>query len=423
MNRPVQKKIKVSSVKEAVLEPNLPETLSSVLNQSAAIGSTRTLYFHTGTYKTGSTALQAYLCANKELLGEAGIIYEFPPGTDQSMGNGQYFYSQLYERNMSDAQLEELLEFYLGGRTTAICSSENFTRFRYQEWQQVIDACQRLLVQVKVVTFVRDIGPYYFSFHGQLIKGGENHTSFSEFCKRDQYYPVLDSMKCLLDIFGRESMSVIHYESVTDHMDTAFMEAVGLAPENYDSSPLKITVNRSLTEYEQEILSRINEATGRQYSLELSDMLMRKHPHLQPLKHINKDIIEILLARHAVDVDWLNQTFFDDKEVVKISGEALSNTSNDGLSVGDQQVIDHDVANWCIAKLQSVQDKSIEYVADRLCAIDWGNAGNPVVPSNFDPIAYLLLNLDVLKAGKPPYEHFIVSGQHENGRKWEWTNQ
>jgi hypothetical protein len=413
-------KIKIPSSDKVMFESNLPKNLPSALNQS--MGSSRTLYFHTGTHKTGSSALQAYLCANKQLISKTDTSYEFPSGTEQTMGNGQYFYDQLYERNMSDSQLEELLEVYLGGRKTAICSSEDFTRFRYREWRQVIDACQRLLVQVKVVTFVRDIGPYYFSIYGQLIKGGEYFTSFLEFCGRDQYGPSVNSIKCLIDLVGRESMSVIHYESVSAAMDIAFMKAVELTPEHFDSSPLKIRINRSLTEYELEILSHINESCGRQYSLELSKLLMERHPHLKPVKHLETDIIAMLNERHTADVKWLNHTFFEGKEVVKISGDAINNTPN-GLSAKEIQAIDHDVANWCISKLQSAQSESIKYASVQLHAIDWKNAGNPVIPNNFDPIAYLLLNPDVLKAGMPPYEHFIISGQYENGRVWKWPNQ
>lgn len=388
---------------------------------SQAADSVRTLYFHTGTHKTGSTALQAYLAANKTQLAESGVSYEFPEGMEQTMGNGQYFYNQIYDRQMSAIQLDALLEFYLSGRSTAICSSEDFTRLRCQEWQQVKDACQRLEINVKFVTFIRDIAPYYYSLYGQFIKGGEIYASFDEFCMRDQYFPVLDSLKCLSDLFGQKAMSVIHYESVMGHLDSAFMPAIGLFFDQYDNSTLKQTVNRSLNEYEQEILTLVNATSGRQYSLELADFLMRQRPNLKPTKHIDADMISMLTARHGADIEGLNQTFFGGGEVVKIS----SNVSQNGnaLSVDDRQAIDRDVAIWCISKLQSVQDNSIRYVADRLRSVDWKNAGNPAIPDNFDPLAYLLSNPDVLKAGVQPYEHFIGSGRYEDGRRWEWMSQ
>lgn len=387
-----------------------------------SLGAVRTLYFHTGTHKTGSTALQAYLAANATLLGEAGVGYKFWPGTYQSMGNGQHLFAQMSSRTISDSRLEELLGFYLADRTVAICSSEDFTRFTPQEWKQVKEACQRLNVQARFVTFVRDVGPYYFSLYGQLIKAGEIHTSFEDYCKSDQYFPVLDSLKCLLEQFGRESMSIVHYESAIDHMDSVFMAAVGHSAEQYDSSLLQQPVNRSLTEYEQEILVRINGETGQAYSLELSVHLMNKRPHLKPSKQFNPDLVEILRSRHATDIAWINQTFFGGREVVKISGNTSGNSVGNALSDHDKQAIDRDVANWCISKFQSVQDGSIKFVADRLSKIDWQNASDPVVPEDFDPIAYSLLNPDLFKAGVPPYQHFITSGKNEHGRKWKWPN-
>jgi hypothetical protein len=75
-----------------------------------------------------------------------------------------------------------------------------------------------------------------------------------------------------------------------------------------------------------------------------------------------------------------------------------------------------------MSKLESAQAAGAAFIATRLAAIDWRNIGNPAIPGDFDPIAYLLLNLDVLKAGAPPCEHYINSGQHE-GRRWRWESR
>lgn len=385
-------------------------------------GISRTLYFHTGTHKTGSTALQAYLATNKAILHEVGVSYEHPAGTYQTMGNGQHLYEKVYEHCINENQLVELLEFYFSGRQKAICSSEDFSRFKLKDWQKVKDVCQRLHVQVKFVTFVRDISSYYFSLHGQLIKSGVISVAFDEFCKHNQLSPVLDSLKCLLSLFGRESMFVIHYESAINILDKYFMSAIGLNPVHFDRSPLGNRINRSLIEYEQEIMSRITNATGQQYSYELSDLLMTQRPHLIPAKQINEKTIAKLSSRHAVDVEWLNQTFFDNHEVVKISKGAVGKFQQEELSPEDRQAIDRDLVNWCISKFQTVQQESIEYVAERLYAIDWVNASKSIVPEDFDPIAYLLLNADVLKSSLGPYEHFISSGQYE-GRRWKWASR
>lgn len=387
----------------------------AVLNTDA-VG--RTLYFHTGTHKTGSTALQAYLAANQQQAAALGVSYVFVDDADQTMGNGVYLFEQVHGRYLPDHQLDELLAFYFAGQATAVCSSEDFTRFTLQEWQQISHACQRLGVQARFVTFVRDIEPYYFSLHGQLLKSGESYSSFEEFCQHDQYFPILDSLKALLTVFGQPAMTVIHYESAIEQLDAAFWGVVGLPLGRFDNAYLKTTVNRSLTEYEETILSRVTEGSGRQYTLELSDFLLSQQPNLKPQKHFPPSVFGILNTRHAVDLHWLNQTFFSGSAVVKIHDQS-PDTADNSLTDAQRQAIDRDVAQWCLTKLKVVQDSSIDYIALRLLAIDWQNAGNADVPDDFDPIAYLVLNKDVLKAAVPPYQHFIESGRHEQ-RPWKW---
>jgi hypothetical protein len=388
-----------------------------------SVDALRTLYFHTGTYKTGSTALQAYLAANKKLLARAGISYELLSGANQSAANGRYLYEHLFLTEKPHRQLEDLLESYFAGRRAAICSSEDFTNFRLQEWQQVMETCSRLQVQVKIVTFIRNIAPYYHSTHGEDIKGGLDYSSFEEYCKHNRYSAVLDSLRCLLDVFGRESMSVIHYESVIHRMDRTFMEALELPPELCDPSPLKQRVNRSLVEYEREVLSLINKALGGQYSRELGNLLLRCRPNLKPARHIGPAIMNILTTRHCDDVRWINRSFFGGTSVLKINESETVSIVDTELQAEDRQAIDRDVTNWLVSKLEAAHEKSIEDVTSRLRAIDWKNAMNPAVPEDFDPVAYLLLNPDLLKVNVPPYEHFILHGRHEKSRRWKWPDR
>ncbi len=380
------------------------------------------IYFHTGTHKTGSTALQVYLATNVDRLRGVGITYDFQPGADKETGNGQLLYEALYDRRMPDQELDDLLSFYLGEKSVSICSSEDFTRFGKNEWMQIQDSAKRLGVTVRTITFVRDIAPYYVSLHGQMLKGGEVFSDIDEFCTRDQYFPVINSLRCMLEIFGRDAMSVIHYETAIDRLDSAFTSVLDVPCELFDRSVLDCNINRSLTSYEQEILTIFNEATGSQYSYEMSSLLMNKRPNLKDVKLVSQNIFNTLFGRHGSDIEWVNTTFFDTLSTLKVSEQLSSNKSVVGPDIHDRQAIDRDVINWAIKKLQSAQDASIEYVTSRLLAIDWHNSGDPRLPEDFDPIAYLLLNRDVLFAGAPPYEHFIVSGKNEQGRKWKWSN-
>lgn len=382
----------------------------------------RVLYFHTGTWKTGSTALQAYLYSNRSYLANLGISYEFRQGADHKEGNGRYLCRELFDRQLSHATLNTILEDYLAERRVGLCSSEDFTRFRKQEWEQVIDASHRLSVQVRTITYIRDVGPYYGSLHAQLFKAGQHYCDLEEFCMQDCYRTVMDSLKCLRDLIGREAMTVIHYDSAVDKIDSPLTAALGVGPSGFDRSMLAGRSNRSLSKYEMEILGDLIKRTGEQFAPDLAIRLLERHPDVKPATSLGSDIVELLTLRHEKDISWVNEQFFGGGNVVSTCHNSMDGVDCT-LSAEVKRAIDKDVVNWCISKLESAQEAGAAFIATRLAAIDWRNIGNPAIPIDFDPIAYLLLNLDVLKAGMPPCQHFITSGQHEKGRRWRWETR
>jgi hypothetical protein len=383
----------------------------------------RVLHFHTGTWKTGSTALQAHLESNKSQLAEAGISYEFRPDANHKDGNGRYLAQELFDRQLSHATLDSILEDYFADQKIAICSSEDFTRFRREEWEQILDASWRLACQVRTITYVRDVGPYYGSLHAQLFKAGQHYAGLQEFCAQDCYRTVLDSLRCLYELFGRESMTVIHYESEIDRIDAPFMADLDIDPDGFDRSMLTKRSNRSFSKYEMEALRNLIKRTGGQFAPELAILLLERRPDLEPDRMLDPNLIKQLELRHHKDLLWLNEVFFNGANVVRILADTRLHKPASELSAEDRRAIDADIVDWCISKLESAQEAGAAFIATRLAAIDWRNIGNPSIPGDFDPIAYLLLNLDVLKAGVPPCEHYINSGQHEKGRRWRWESR
>lgn len=381
----------------------------------------RTIWFHTGTYKTGSTALQYYLNLNQEALGKYGVSYSCSPTIEPSVGNGQELFQDLFGAKLSDDRLLEYLRFFLADREYGICSSEDFTRFGENEWDQIKYACSALGIKVKIITFVRNVAPYYWSLYGQVIKGGHVYESFDDFCKVNQFDLVMHSLKCMLKVFGRSNMLPLHYESVQKDIDIAFLSLLNIPIEFFDRTILKSAINRNLTDYEQEIISRLIKTTGRQYAYEMSKLLMEKRPNLRSTSGLNSRNVETIAKRHDEDVAFVNANFFEQKDVHKIhvsESEAAANC----LTPEIQRDIDRDVCNWLMEFLRSAQESSITYVAGQLLSIDWRNAGNSLVTPDFDPIAYLLQNPDILRAGVSPYEHFISSGRLETLRPLKWQN-
>jgi hypothetical protein len=383
----------------------------------------RVLYFHTGTWKTGSTALQAHLNHNRSRLGEAGISYEFPSLADPKAGNGGHLSQELFDRQLPQPTLVGILEDYFADRRIAVCSSEDFTKFRRDEWEQIRDASSRLASEVRTITYVRDVGSYYASMHAQSFKAGEHYCDLKEFSAEDCYRTVVDSLKCLHELFGPEAMTVAHYESVINGIDAPFMAALNIQPNDLDRAVLAKKSNRSFTQYEMEALRKIIKGTGRQYAEQLAIFLLERRPDLQSNSTLDFDLVEHLQARHHGDLSWLNRVFFEGGNVVQILADVSLGHANRTLSFESRQAIDGDILDWCISKLESAQEAGVAFIAKRLAAIDWRNIGNPALPGDFDPIAYLLLNLDVMKAGVPPCEHYLTSGQFEKGRRWRWLNR
>ena len=127
------------------------------------------------------------------------------------------------------------------------------------------------------------------------------------------------------------------------------------------------------------------------------------------------------MVRHNDDVEWLNKTFFNGKQIVEVSS---SNLSSESITAHERQSIDHLVMDWCIKKLgSSSPDDARKFILNRISAIDWGNSSNPAIPNDFDPVAYLINNFDLLNSGSLPYKHYIELGVNEKGRKYTLPNK
>jgi hypothetical protein len=383
-------------------------------------GLRRVLHFHTGTWKTGSTALQIFLDRNRPALAEAGVSYEFQPQADHNAGNGSHLRGRLLGLHLAPPLLAGMLEDHFAGRNSAICSSEGFTQFGASEWQQLIDVCGHLHIDIRVITYVRDIAPYYLSLHAQLFKSGEHHATIEEYSNIDCYRPVMNSLRCMHDMLGRSVMTVLHYESTMDRLEAPFLGALGIQAAGFDLSVLSQQLNRSLSQYEMDILRDLIEKTGVQLASNLAALLLERRPALKADRTADAALRQKLATRHAADRAWLNDVFFGGADIVKIDGTTAQAGRHDGLSASDRQAIDRDVANWCISQLGNAQEAGATFIANSLTHIDWKNIGHPALPADFDPIAYLLLNLDVLKSGARPCEHYLAHGRHNHARKWKW---
>jgi len=120
---------------------------------------------------------------------------------------------------------------------------------------------------------------------------------------------------------------------------------------------------------------------------------------------------------------WINETFFSKKEDKILLFSNINIQEDDiceDLPNKDEfyDTLDS-VLEWALKRLSGIQGNEIRFVCNRLLEIDWENRYHPDIPADFDPFAYLFINVDVLEAGVAPYGHYISTGKLET-RPYKW---
>jgi hypothetical protein len=379
----------------------------------------RDLVLFTGTHKTGSTALHRYLAANRQILAGLGVRYEIPGFQQGLFGNGQSLFDLLYLQQPNLAEVDKELEAYLAGTERAICLSEDLTRFGPKEWELLSAAFLRLGIRPRFLTFVRNVSSYYSSLHSEMAKAGLTSKSFAEFCTSNHYAYVLRSLKNIAEIFGAAAMSVFHYESIASAIDRPLLELLGINDTQLDRSVLAHRVNRSLIDHELDLMLRLNAATGGRHAVELTELFTERRPGVHRPVRFGPAVRATLEARHAKDVEWVNATFFRGEDTLRVSSANLVPECESTTDLQLRIEINDDFVTWCLKRINSDHRQGVDFVSSRLKSIDWVHSHHASIPANFDPVAYLILNKDLLNSQEKPFEHYIRYGQFER-RRTSW---
>jgi hypothetical protein len=396
-------------------------TQSSIARSPFAVtqAGNRDLVVFTGTHKTGSTALHRYLAANRQILADLGVHYETSGSQQGFFGNGQSLFDLLFLRQPNSAEIDKELEVYMAGGERAICLSEDLTRFDLREWELLSAAFLRLRIRPRFLTFVRNVSSFYSSGHSEMAKAGLTSKSFEEFCTSDHYAYVIRSLRNIAEIFGAAAMSVCHYDSIASSIERPLLALLGLNGTQLNRSVLALRSNRSLIGHELDLMLRLNASTGGQHAAELTQLFIGRRPEVRGRMRFDPTVLATLEARHARDVEWVNLTFFGSEKTLRISGENLVSDCENTMDFQLRIEIDDDFVAWCLKRMNSNHKQGVNFVSSRLKSIDWVNAHHASIPKNFDPVAYLILNQDLLNSQEKPFEHFIRHGQFER-RRMSW---
>jgi hypothetical protein len=382
----------------------------------------RVLFIHAGGGKAGSSALQSALqIASSELAG-LGINYANGPEMrspyDVTSGNGFAF----YEAMAAGRWLEEgasLLEAYMGGNPIGICSSEFLGSLSEGNWLRIVGTANAIGINIKAIYFVRSAAEYLLAAYNQDVKRAGESGSVTEFIKTTPWQNYLDLIT-LDKVIDEDSLRVFNYDRCRTDIIGAFVSSF----EELRSAegPLRRAsgrkVNRSLIPAELEVMLKLNRIFGDRYSQSLSDRLIYSDPELAGRTSLPKEIFQIIVEKYADAAGWMNQKFLSDPDNrISVGEEPPCQEEHPG----DRERALEIAFDWALSTLAQPPDEGMElrFVRERLLAIDWANADHPEIPIDFDPIAYLLLNEDVLRAGAGPFSHYVSSGKQEE-RPYCW---
>ncbi len=380
----------------------------------------RVLIIHAGGGKTGSSALQSVLAETSARLAEVGISYVNAPPTQSpyaiTSGNGTALYD-LVATPRWNKEGADLIDNYFGSFAIAICSNEFLGSMSADEWRRLLKTAAELDIAVRVVFFVRSAGSYLASCYNQDVKRGV-HDTFDEYLIGATWHH-LDALRTLDEVIPAECLKVLNYEACVRDVAGAFAAAIEeLAPARgiLHEVPRR-KVNRSLDPVEIAMVRLVNRKLGGSAGEALSDRLIYESPEKQGGTSLDPEQADIVAAKYADGTSWLNARFF----ASSANPLPLRSSPDPRLDAGDEALAQtiESALEWALEQGGARPHAEADNIYRALHGIDWQNSGHAEVPIGFDPIAYLIMNVDVLQAGVPPYAHFLSSGKFEN-RQYRW---
>jgi hypothetical protein len=393
----------------------------------------KVLFVHVGGTKTGTSALQNFLELEKDQLRRFGLSYENRCGINSmheiTSGNGNALYVMLRDAESSEDDLNRMILSYFNETRRAICSCEGFEELDQKRWATFAKIAGTLGVQLELIFYVRDVIPFFWSGYDQSIKRHGEHRPFTLWAAQAIWNHGV-ALRQIAAQIPVHNIHVMHYGQRTRSIFESFLEVMGIdAPFNIEPLYKTTRVNRSLTKQEREALKLANSVLGVAYSRELSDLLIYSNPNAksEPV-FVGKRANKLLLDRFGSDVNWVNETFFNGRDVVSVfpvegTRRPEKKPSNTWSPI-ERNVADKLSYIWAINQLGTIKADVERQTMDRLnaAAIRYAQHTHPDLPADFNVVAYLARNPDVLFSGVDPVQHYLLNGKSE-GRLYKYGSR
>ncbi len=297
--------------------------------------------------KTGSSALQVALSRNRETLAEHGVLY--PTARNDKIandggvvtGNGVHLAPFLLSRAPSidaDPAGRAALNKMVG-----ILNRAEFDTVLYSSELLYRSSADRLAAltarttgwQPQAVLYVRDIAGHALSMYSQVCKRGRYTGTLDDYLgtadKPPKYELLLrDRISQMVNIFGKDNVTVLHYDTERTRLVDGFMHEVLGIPADSALDLTQGEINRSLTAHEVAIMRYANRRLKPVETAWLfSDQLISRPPVIPAPLALNPRQVEQLYDRFAGDVAWVNREFFGAEQLrVDVPGTMLEQTNN-----------------------------------------------------------------------------------------------
>jgi hypothetical protein len=368
------------------------------------------LIFHIGLPKTGSTAIQAFLARNMDILHEHGISYPFiseeiASAGGASEGNALHEFVRLTKQDAIALLYEDRAPtFFAKMVETAIEQSEHPTILISGEELSALTLLAHFEElskhhRVRIIAYVRDPYDIVCSSWKQQVKVSGESRSFAAFVKDMEKFPGRVSINRLAE-FVRSGLDVtaLSYDSCRSDLIASFLEAIGVrAPLERLSGFVGKTHNPSLS-FEEASLVVMAYTCG---DLDFAPHLLASfHKRAAPFKdpviwEVDQQIRTILRD----DIETLNALLKPDQR--------LRVASRKGISLSDL-AISHENVGLLLKVLSDAGGK--RPASNHPPSQKWLELG---LPEDFDPERYLLLNPDVARAGLGAEYHYLNHGRWE----------
>lgn len=236
----------------------------------------KTIILHIGHGKTGSSAIQAALARNQDLLRAAGIIYPEHATSDRAR-RGEVTSGNLDTEDWFEGQVIKIARAHEGD-SKILFSNENL----FHHFDPFLDNHRKYAAEFdfEIILFVREPFEKLNSSYQQAVKRRGFAGDIAEFADHDR---DAEHAARLLEAIKAEGVAfaLFNYSALRRSAIQAFFEHLGVWDLVRSEGQAEVgTVNRSLTLAELDLLLHVNRLFGVEFGSVIADALVHRLPDL-----------------------------------------------------------------------------------------------------------------------------------------------